>query len=284
MVTLSGGVFVLGSEDQFAYPEDGEAPRQVELSPFRIDSCAVANQAFSAFVAATGYRTEAERFGWSFVFGGLLPDDFAPTRAVSAAPWWRQVYGADWRHPEGPHSDSSDRPDHPVVHISFEDALRYCQWAGKRLPTEAEWEYAARGGLSRAAFPWGDQLEPEGEHRMNVWQGQFPNRNSQEDGFYGTCPVNAFEPNGHGLHNVTGNVWEWTSDWFHASFRAEDRRLDPAGPPAGTHRVQKGGSYLCHASYCRRYRVSARQGSEPNSSAGNLGFRAAADVDPVAGR
>jgi sulfatase modifying factor 1 len=278
MVLLPGDTFVMGSDDRFAYPDDGETPREVEISTFMIDTCAVSNTEFSEFVAATGHVTQAAQFGWSFVFGGLLPDDFPPTRAVAAAPWWRQVYGADWLHPEGPESDVADRADHPVVHVSYNDALSFCAWAGKRLPTEAEWEFAARGGLDRAAFPWGDELEPSDQHRMNVWQGRFPSRNTLDDGYYGTCPVDAFQPNGYGLHNVTGNVWEWAADSFHPSFRDHDRRTDPAGPPTGTYRVQKGGSYLCHASYCRRYRVAARQGNEPDSSAGNLGFRCAAVV------
>ncbi len=278
MVAMAGGPFVMGSDDRFSYPEDGESSCEVEVSPFMIDLCAVSNAAFAEFVAATGHITEAERFGWSFVFGGLLPADFPPTRAVAAAPWWRQVYEADWRRPEGPHSNISDRADHPAVHVSFADALSYCAWSGKRLATEAEWEFAARGGLQRAAFPWGDELEPAGQHHMNVWQGSFPGRNSLDDGFYGTCPVDAFPPNGYGLYNVTGNVWEWTSDWFHPSFRDHDLRRDPAGPPTGTHKVQKGGSYLCHVSYCRRYRVAARQGSEPTSSTCNLGFRCVAGV------
>jgi formylglycine-generating enzyme len=165
-----------------------------------------------------------------------------------------------------------------VVQVSFNDALNYGAWAGKRLPTEAEWEFAARGGLARAAFPWGDDMEPGGEHRMNVWQGHFPNQNTLGDGYYGTCPVDAFPANDYGMYNTTGNVWEWTADWFHPAFRDHDRRTDPAGPSGGTHKVQKGGSYLCHASYCRRYRVAARQGNEPDSSAGNLGFRCAADI------
>jgi sulfatase modifying factor 1 len=281
MVSLAGDVFVMGSEDRFVYRDDGETPREVELSAFMIDTCAVSNTEFAEFVGAAGYVTEAERFGWSFVFGGLLPDDFPATRAVAAAPWWRQVLGADWRHPEGPQSDVGDRPDHPVVQVSFNDALSYCAWAGKRLPTEAEWEFAARGGRSRATFPWGDELEPSGEHRMNVWQGWFPSENTLADGYFGTCPVDAFAPNGYGMYNVTGNVWEWTADWFDPAFRSRDRRQDPAGPPTGTHKVQKGGSHLCHASYCRRYRVAARQGNEPDSSAGNLGFRCAADASQI---
>jgi formylglycine-generating enzyme len=277
MVSLSGGTFTIGSDDALAYPDDGESPRQVMLSPFRIDTYAVSNDRFGEFAAATGHRTEAERFGWSFVFGGLLPDDFPPTRGVAAAPWWRQVEGADWRHPEGPQSGLDGRGNHPVVHVSWHDAVAYCCWAGVRLPTEAEWEFAARGGLEGKVFPWGDELEPGGEHRMNVWQGEFPRRNSRADGFLGTCPVDAFPPNGHGLHEVTGNVWEWVSDWFDPGFRQHDRPDDPRGPASGTDRVQKGGSYLCHASYCRRYRVAARQGSTPDSSTGNVGFRCAAD-------
>jgi sulfatase modifying factor 1 len=281
MISLAGGPFVMGSADQFAYPDDGEAPREVEVSPFLIDRCAVSNAQFAEFVTATGYVTDAERYGWSFVFGGMLPDDFPPTRGVAAAPWWRQVEHADWRRPAALDPALADHAGHPVVHVSFNDAVSYCRWAGKRLPTEAEWEFAGRGGLSRAAFPWGDELTPAGEHRMNVWQGSFPNHNSLDDGYYGTCPVDAFAPNGYGLYNVTGNVWEWTADWFGVGYREHDRRVDPAGPPAGTHRVSKGGSHLCHVSYCRRYRVAARQGTEPDSSTSNLGFRCAADpVEP----
>jgi formylglycine-generating enzyme len=277
MVALAGGRCTLGSDDALAYPEDGEGTREVELSAFRIDACAVVNDRFAEFIAATSYVTEAERFGWSFVFGGLLPDDFPPTRGVAAAPWWRQVEGADWRHPEGPQSDLDGRADHPVVHTSWNDAAAFCAWAGVRLPTEAEWECGARGGLEGKAFPWGDELEPGAEHRMNVWQGEFPRHNTCADGYLGTSPVDAFPPNGYGLYDVTGNVWEWTADWFDVAFRQRDRGRDPQGPPAGTSRAQKGGSYLCHASYCRRYRVAARQGNSPDSSTGNVGFRCAAD-------
>jgi formylglycine-generating enzyme required for sulfatase activity len=279
MVLLDGGPFLLGSEDRLAYPDDGEGPvREVQLDPFWIDACAVSNSDFSAFVDATGYVTEAESFGWSFVFAGFLPDDFPPTRGVAQAPWWRQVEGADWRHPDGPQSDLGGRTDHPVVHVSWNDARAYCVWTGKRLPTEAEWELAARGGLESKAFPWGDDLEPGGEHRMNVWQGSFPRENSEADGYVGTCPVDAFPPNGYGLHNTTGNAWEWASDWIHPTYRQRDRRRNPQGPPNGTRKVQKGGSFLCHHSYCRRYRVAARQGNTPDSSTGNVGFRCARDA------
>lgn len=277
-VAVPGGEFLLGSAAAHAYPDDGEGPpRRVSVEPIRIDRYVVSNERFAVFIAATGYETDAERLGWSFVFGGLLPDDFPETRGVAAAPWWRQVEGATWDHPSGPQSSIDELLDHPVVHVSHSDALEYCVWAGTRLPTEAEWEYAARGGLEGEVYPWGSELEPGGEHRMNVWQGEFPAHNTLADGHYGTCRVDTFEPNDYGLHNATGNVWEWTADWFDTAYRARDRAHDPQGPPTGTHRVQKGGSYLCHSSYCRRYRVAARQGNTPETSTGNLGFRCVAD-------
>ncbi len=264
----------MGSEDRFAYPGDGEGPvRRVTVSSLAIDPCAVTNGEFAEFVDETGFVTDAERCGWSFVFGGLLPDDFPPTRAVASAQWWRQVEGASWSHPEGPQSDLECRADHPVVHVSWNDALAYCAWAGKRLPTEAEWEFAARGGLEEKVFPWGDELEPGGAHRMNVWQGVFPSENTVADGFYGTCPVDTYPPNGYDLHNMTGNVWEWCSDWYSPDFHTREKRTDPHGPSRGTNRSTRGGSYLCHHSYCLRYRVAARNSMEPDSSTGNTGFR-----------
>ena len=278
MLVVPGGTFTMGSDDPLAYPADGEGARQVEVSPFLVDVHAVSNDRFAEFAEATGYLTDAERYGWSFVFAGLLPSDFPPTRSVAEAPWWRQVEYADWRHPEGPQSELEGRGGHPAVHVSWNDARAYCAWAGVRLATEAEWERAARGGLEGKVFPWGDEMEPADEHRMNVWQGTFPSENSEADGFYGTCPVDAFPPNGYGLHNATGNVWEWVADWFDPEFRQGDRRIDPRGPATGTAKAQKGGSYLCHASYCRRYRPAARQSNGPDSSTGNVGFRCAADV------
>jgi sulfatase modifying factor 1 len=284
MVLLEGGEFLMGSEDRFAYPGDGEGPvRRVRLDSFWIDTCAVSNAQFAQFVDETEYVTEVERFGWSFVFAGLLPDNFPPTRGVAQAPWWRQVEGVDWRTPEGPHSDLDGRLNHPVVQVTWNDAEAFCSWAGKRLPSEAEWEYAGRGGLEGRVFPWGDELEPEDEHRMNVWQGTFPSDNSCMDGFYGTCPVDAFPPNGYGLHNTTGNAWEWCSDWFSPDFHTRDRRTNPEGPRRGTHRTTRGGSYLCHHSYCLRYRVAARNALTPDTSTGNVGFRCVRSAtDPTA--
>ena len=252
-IDVEGGPTKIGSNDE-DHPEEWPV-RTVTLAPYRISPYAVTNAEFAAFIDDTGHVTEAERYGWSFVFGGFLPDDFEPTAAVADAPWWRQVHGADWAHPEGPQSSYAGRERHPVVHVARLDASAYAAWAGARLPTEAEWEHAARGGLEGQPFPWGDELEPGGVHRMNVWQGTFPHHNTEADGWAGTCPVDAYEPNAYGLFNTTGNVWEWC---------AED--------------VSRGGSYLCHASYCRRYRVSARQPQAPDDSSGNCGFRLAADV------
>jgi len=262
LLELPGGSFRMGS-DEYRYPDDGENPsRPTHVDGFRIAAHTVSNDDFTRFVAATGYGTTAEREGWSFVFGGLLPADFPETRAVAQAPWWRQVYGATWLHPEGPASTLDGRSDHPVVHVSWIDARAFCRWAGGRLPSEVEWEYAARGGLDQRRYPWGDELTPGGEHRMNVFQGRFPDTDTGEDGFVGTAPVHAFAPNGYGLYNATGNVWEWTADRF--------------GPTRPGQRVMRGGSYLCHDSYCWRYRCAARSGNTPDSSAGNIGFRMAA--------
>ena len=278
MVRLDGGAFLMGHDVDEGYPDDGEGPMHTRvMRPFWIEATTVTNEMFARFVEASGHETEAERYGWSFVFAGFLPDDFPPTRGVAQTPWWRQVEGSDWRHPEGPQSDISDRSDHPVVHVSWNDAVAYCRWAGRLLPTEAQWEYAARGGLEQKRYPWGDDREPGGEHLMNVWQGVFPTDNTLEDGFAGTAPADAFPANGFGLHNMTGNVWEWCLDWFDSNAYRASGGSHPDGPSEGTHRVMRGGSYLCHESYCYRYRVAARSANTPDSSAGNIGFRCVAD-------
>jgi formylglycine-generating enzyme len=277
MIALGGGKFLMGTEYEPGFPADGEGPvRPISLSPFEVDTFPVTNENFIAFVEATGYRTEAERFGWSFVFWSHIPEDrFEELVEDTAAPtpWWCKVPGSFWAQPEGPGSHVRDRLDHPVVHVSWNDAAAYAAWASKTLPTEAQWEYAARGGLEQKLYPWGDELTPEGKHLCNIWQGQFPVRDTAEDGYAGTCPVEAFPPNGYGLYSVTGNVWEWCADWFHADFSATSAAHDPLGPTIGHAKVMKGGSFLCHASYCNRYRVAARTSNTPDSSASNIGFR-----------
>jgi sulfatase modifying factor 1 len=276
MILLPEGEFLMGSEDRLAYPTDGEGPvRRVHLPAFWIDACAVTNEQFDRFVAGTGYVTEAERLGWSFVFVGLQ-HDLQPAAGVARAPWWRQLEGAEWRHPEGPQSDLAGRDGHPVVHMTWNDARAFASALDKRLPTEAEWEYAARGGLEGKRYPWGDELEPDGRHLMNVWQGKFPRENTAADGYYGTSPVDAYPPNGYGLYSMTGNTWEWCADWFSPDFHVRDRRTNPRGPQTGTHKASRGGSFLSHASYCRHYRVSARTAFPPDWSAGDIGFRCAA--------
>ncbi|GAA2797322.1 formylglycine-generating enzyme family protein [Saccharopolyspora taberi] len=277
MAALPGGRFRMGTEDDVGYPADGEGPvREVELAPFAIETTTVTNAQFATFVKDSGYVTEAERFEFSFVFAGFLDPRLERASAVvHAAPWWRAVAGAFWKAPEGPGSDITKRQNHPVVHVSWNDATAYCEWAGVRLPTEAEWEYAARGGLDQRRYPWGDEFTPGGRYQANTWQGDFPGVNTGEDGYLGTAPVKSFRPNGFGLHNVVGNVWEWCADWFSRDFHVTGPRSNPTGPEDGTARVMRGGSHLCHDSYCNRYRVAARSSNTPDSSAGNIGFRVA---------
>ncbi|HEV2127868.1 MAG TPA: formylglycine-generating enzyme family protein [Thermomicrobiales bacterium] len=281
LIALDGGTFCMGTNDPTGFPTDGEGPvRPVSVSSFRISRYAVTNRQFRAFVEASGYVTEAERFGWSFVFHLFMPKRGVTVRGASgAAPWWTGIDGASWNAPEGPGATIDDRLDHPVVHVSWNDAMAFCAWSSTRLPTEAEWEFAARGGLDQKRFPWGDELMPGGKHCCNIWQGRFPDRNTTADGYFDTAPVDAYEPNGFGLFNVAGNVWEWCADWWSPGPHPTEHRVDPIGPERGSTHVMRGGSYLCHKSYCNRYRVAARTSNTPDSSTGNMGFRIAADTE-----
>jgi len=270
-VRIGGEWFDMGSNDS-QHPEDGESPvRSVWINQFSLATTAVCNKDFQRFVDATNYVTQAERAGSSFVFH-LLCDDIQTLPVSSVAPWWRDVPGACWSAPQGVGSSLEERWDHPVVHITREDALHYCQWLGARLPTEAEWEYAARGGLAMKPYPWGDELTVNGEHRCNIWQGEFPNTNTNQDGFVDTAPVREYASNAYGLFNMTGNVWEWVADRF-TNMHSPRAVKNPTGPLNGNRFVAKGGSYLCHESYCLRYRNSSRQALVASVSTGNVGFR-----------
>lgn len=279
-IEIPAGRFSMGDAFGEGYASDGETPvHDVTLPPFTISATTVTNRQFSTFVKETGYITAAEEFGVSGVFHLA----FDGTRAdvlnqVGGSPWWLAVKGADWKHPGGPASGISDRQNHPVVHVSWDDAQAYCDWAGVRLPTEAEWEYAARGGLESKRYAWGDELTPRGQWRCNIWQGTFPTHNTVEDGHLTTAPVKTYRPNGYGLLQMAGNVWEWCNDWYSAEYYAHSPTENPQGPDTGTNRVMRGGSYLCHHSYCNRYRVAARSSNTPDSSTGNIGFRVAYDV------
>lgn len=278
MVPLAGGVFLMGSDDRDGFPADAEGPvRPVQLAPFRIGETPVTNGQFASFIAATRYTTEAERFGWSFVFWSQIPAERFEEwveDTVAQAPWWCKVPGAAWLHPYGPGTDLAGLADHPVVHVSWNDASAYAAWAHGRLPSEAEWEYAARGGLAGKRYPWGDELMPGGQHRCNIWQGQFPVQDTAEDGFAGTCPVRSFPANGYGLYSCAGNVWEWCSNSFLTEDSSKAGCCTPEAATSG--KAMRGGSFLCHASYCNRYRVAARTQNEASSSTSNVGFRCAA--------
>lgn len=303
MVSLPGGRFWMGSDDH--YPEEGPA-REVIVDAFELDCTPVTNAAFATFVAETGHVTEAEIAPDPALYPGADPALLQPGSSLFVRPdrpmppdnpfaWWQFMLGTDWRHPWGPASSSDDLPDHPVVHIAYADAEAYARWAGKRLPTEAEWEFAARGGLDRRPYAWGTELMPGGVPQANTWQGAFPHENLLTDGYERTSPVGAFPANGYGLVDMIGNVWEWTADWFAAPSQAgpakaccvprnprggsEAASRDP-GDPGGSfgRKVLKGGSHLCAPNYCQRYRPAARYPQTIDTSTSHIGFRCARDI------
>ena len=263
---------MIGTDRQIL-PVDAEGPlRKTRIKPFLMDETTVTNARFAQFVDATGYVTEAEKFGNSFVFQLLLPEDAPPSEAVAAVPWWRMIDGASWRAPMGPGTDEACLPDHPVVQVTWNDAQAFAKWAGGRLPTEAEWEHAARGGLGDVRFPWGDQ-EPNDQDFFpcNIWQGDFPRTNLELDGYLATAPAKSFEPNGYGLYHMVGNVWQYTSQPFKVKSLKKSVKQAHVGKEG--FKLGKGGSFLCHASYCYRYRIAARTGTSPDSSTSHQGFR-----------
>jgi formylglycine-generating enzyme required for sulfatase activity len=303
MIQLPGGKFRMGTPDWQRHPHFADAPEhEAEVAPFQIDETEVTNAQFAEFVKATGYVTVAEQKPTlESVRAGLPPGDqdppedkLVPGALVFVQPpgevinrvdqWWKWTPGACWKHPEGPGSDLRDRMDHPVVQVCWKDAAAYATWAGKRLPTEAEWEFAARGGLVGKPYVWGD--EPPGEGgtwRCNIWQGNFPWRNTKNDGFVRTAPVKTFAPNGYGLYDTAGNVWEWCSDWYHPETYTTGSRKDPTGPaksfdpteanPNMPKRIQRGGSFLCSDGFCSRYKPAGRGKGDVDSAASHIGFR-----------
>ena len=309
MVWIPGGDFVMGDDGPDARPDEGPL-HPVRVGGFWMDATEVTNAEFAAFVNATGYVTTAEQVPdiegimkqlppgtppppkELLVAGSLVFNP--PNHAVplnNAAQWWLWTTGADWRHPEGPKSNIKNRDHHPVVHVSWFDAQAYAKWAGKRLPTEAEWEFAARGGLHRQPYTWGGESPAKGKNKANIWQGSFPDNNTTRDGFARTAPVKSFPPNGYGLYEMGGNVWEWCGDWYRHDYyrgqKANGLSLNPTGPlssfdphePTVPKRVQRGGSFLCHESYCSSYRVSARMKTSPDTGLAHSGFRCVMTAD-----
>lgn len=315
MVWIPGGTFDMGSTDPLARPDESPVHR-VRVDGFWMDETEVTNAQFRAFVAATGYITVAERpIDWEAMKLQMPPgspkppdEDLLPGAVVFTPPsrpvhlgdlsrWWAWVDGADWKHPQGPGSTIEGKDDHPVIHVAYEDAMAYCAWAGKRLPTEAEWEFAARGGLPRAVNVWGD--EPVDDSRANTWQGTFPHDNTEADGFAGAAPVKSFPPNGFGLYDMAGNVWEWCRDLYRQDTYAvrsgvagpggvvenpvgPARSFDPRSPYEPEVRVVRGGSFLCNDSYCASYRPSARMANSPDTGMSHTGFRCVRDKSRLA--
>ncbi|MDR3638542.1 MAG: formylglycine-generating enzyme family protein [Isosphaeraceae bacterium] len=304
MAWIPGGEFLMGTDSELGWPDERPAHR-VRVDGFWIDRTEVTNAQFRAFVAATGYITTAERAPELDEIMKQSPPGTPPPAPEMLVPgslvfqptagrvdlhdfsqWWHWTPGASWRHPEGPGSDLAGKDEHPVVHVSWDDALAYCRWAGKRLPTEAEWEFAARGGRSGLPYTWGEQPFSAETPQANIWQGEFPHNNSAEDGHQRTAPGRSFPPNGFGLYDMAGNVWEWCADWYQRDLygeRAGSLTVNPAGParssdpaqPYTPQRVQRGGSFLCNDSYCSRYRPAARHGCSPDTGMSHVGFRCA---------
>jgi formylglycine-generating enzyme required for sulfatase activity len=306
MVWIPGGEFTMGTDSEVGWPDERPAHR-VRVDGFWVDETDVTNAQFAAFVEETGYVTTAEKPVDAREILRQLPpgtaappkEDLVPGSLVFIPPsgpvritgpgvhrqWWKWKAGANWRHPEGSSSSIEGREDHPVVHVSWHDAVAYAKWAGKRLPTEAEWEYAARGGLEGKTYAWGDESFSEEKPQCNCWQGEFPWKNTARDGYKGTSPVKAFEPNGYGLYDMGGNVWQWCSDWYdhdlYSRRTGKGVTVNPTGPgrsrdprrPYAPLRCQKGGSFLCHSSYCLRYRPGARQACTPDTGMSHTGFR-----------
>jgi formylglycine-generating enzyme required for sulfatase activity len=296
MVWIPGGTFQMGSDKFYA---EEQPIHKVTVDGFWMDQHTVTNEEWSRFINETGHVTFAERPAKAEDYPGAAAELLAPASVVFRMPkspvdlancynWWTYVRGADWRHPDGPESSAQDRAKHPVVHVAYEDVEAYARWIGKELPTEAEWEFAARGGLDSADFVWGNDFTPRGVHMANTWQGEFPWQNLKADGFEGTAPVGSFPPNGYGLYDMAGNVWEWTTDWFqeHSKIQrvccgslnpkggVEEASYDPRQPSIKIpRRVMKGGSYLCSPNYCRRYRPAARMPQPIDTSTCHLGFR-----------
>lgn len=277
-IEIPGGRAEIGTDRPYL-PSDGEGPRRFQrVRPFRLGSTTVTNAQFAEFVAETAYVTDAERFGWSYVFYRHV-QGVEETAGVVGVEWWRRVDGACWRVPFGPGSTTLGREDWPVVHVSWHDATAFAAWAGGRLPTEAEWEHAARGGLVGTLYPWGDRHPDDVSFQpCNIWQGRFPEFDTGADGFAGLAPARSFEPNGFGLYNMSGNCWEWTAESFRVrSLKAAARAANERAQEAGL-KLLKGGSHLCHASYCHRYRIAARTSNTPDTSTGHIGFRLAFDA------
>lgn len=274
-VLVPGGTALVGTSDPQLIP-DGEGPlKRKKIKPLLWERGTVTVAAFDRFVKATGYVTEAETFGWSFVFHLHVPNGQPDTQGIDGLEWWRRVDGATWEYPTGPYGPKGDL-EHPATHISWHDASAYAKWAGGRLPKEAEWEHAARGGLGDVRFPWGDQEPNDHDYfPCNIWQGEFPMKNLERDGYASTAPAISFEPNGYGLFNMVGNVWQWTADPFKINSLKKTARTH--GLAAKGNKLIKGGSFLCHISYCYRYRIAARTGNTPDSSSAHAGFRVVYD-------